>query len=96
MAFEPAGDFLLVAAQKYKLKDQAAGALVCEKIRRFFSEHYPSNAPAWIPQKYLDRVLFVKVGSAAARSALFLETHAMLERIKDQRLADITEIRIIK
>jgi len=96
MSFEPAGDFLLAAAQKYKLKDQAQGAMVCEQVRKFFTKKYPTQVSQWIPKKYVDQVLFIQAQNAAARSSLFMETHTILEQLQKIDIAAINEIRITK
>ena len=85
MTFQPAGDFLLTAAKKYQLKDQALGALVCEKFRKFLSNHYPHQTEQWLPQKFSAGKLSVQTSNAASRSALFLETHHLLEKTTPSR-----------
>ncbi len=99
MSFEKAGDFLFLAAQKYKLGHQAQASLVCERMRSFFVSEFPEFAEVWLPDKFRDGVLFVRVQNSAAASALFLKTYEILEVVRNMDWPDnvcIDEIRIVR
>jgi len=97
MTFEPAKDFLLLAAQKYGLRRQARGSLVCERVKRIFREKYPDFAGSWVPTKFENGNLFIEVTDSAASGALFLRTTALGEIFEvDDILREVQDVRIVR
>ena len=97
MTFEPAKDFLLLAAQKYGLRRQARGSLVCERVRNIFKNQYPDFADAWVPTKFENGNLFIEVADSAASGALFLRTTALGEIFEtDEVLREVQDVRIVR
>lgn len=79
MSFDHASDFLLLAAKKYKLSDQAKGSWICEKVRKIIVQEYPDFSPLWEPKKFESGELSIRVKNSAAGSELFLRTHELLD-----------------
>ena len=97
MSFCKAGDFVFLAAQKYKLSDQALAALVCERVRKVFLESFSEFALLWVPQKFCDGVLYVEAQNSSASSELFLRTHELLEILGSQDLPEkVVDVRIVR
>jgi len=95
--FEPAKDFLRIATQKYKLGDQAIGALVCERFRSLVRDSYPDFSNDWMPQHFRKGVLTIKAAKSSASSALFLRTHELVERLNQIELPEkVTTIKIVR
>ena len=97
MSFEPAGNFLRSATDKYNLTRQAQSGLVCARVRDLFASQYTDFAALWEPQKFEDGVLFVQTQDSAASSELFLRTHEIMERVGELDLEQsVNELRIVK
>lgn len=95
--FEPAKDFLRLATQKYKLGDQALGALVCTRFRQLIAADFVEFVEAWEPQHFKNGLLTIKATESAASSALFLRTHEIVERLNQTELPEkVIEIRIVR
>ncbi len=95
--FQPAKDFLRIATQKYKLGDQAVGALVCTRFRNLLTDEFVEFVDAWEPQHFKKGMLTVKAANSAASSALFLHTHNLVERINQLDLPEkVIEIKITR
>lgn len=95
--FEPAKDFMFLAARKYNLEPQALGALVCERARQLIAKEYPNFVEEWIPQKFQKNTLTIRAKSAASSSALFMQTHDLLECLKNENLpVSVSQISIVK
>ncbi len=97
MSFDKAGNFLLLAAKKYKLGDQVTASIIRERIRNIFKENYRQFADLWNPQKFENGILTIACKNAAASSELFLRTNELLEIFATYDFPEkITEIRIVK
>ncbi len=97
MAFEPAGNFLFMAAKKYNLEPQALAGIVCERVRNFFVQEFIEFSESWEPIKFEAGSLTVHVSDAAAGSALFLRTHEIMDLLKHQKLpATVEQIFIVR
>ncbi len=97
MAFQSAGDFLFLAAKKYKLDKQALAGMLCARVRKFFAQEYSEFAEAWEPVKFQHGKLSIKVTDAAASSALFMRTFELVEQFQDLELpAQVNEILIVR
>ncbi len=95
--FEKAGDFLLFTTEKYKFRNQACAALVCERVRNILTEHYPDHAKNWNPEKFERGVLSISAKNSAASSVLFMHTHEMIELFEQYEFPEkIQEIRIVR
>lgn len=92
--FEPAKNFMFLAARKYNLEPQALGALMCEKARGLIKKEFSSFKSEWQPQKYEAGTLTIKTISAAGSSALYMQTHHFLEALNAEELPE--EVKIIK
>ena len=55
MGFDPIGQHLIMAAQKYKLGQVVASSLVCEKARQLIAKDYPKFVEKWFPHTFKDR-----------------------------------------
>lgn len=91
MTFEPAGNFLFMAAKKYKLEPQAVAGLLCERVRKFIVQSFPEYKDSWEPVKFDSGALSISVTDAAASSALFLKTHEIIEKLSDESLPEKVE-----
>ncbi len=97
MAFQRAGDFLLLAAKKYKLSDQVLASIMCEKVRNILRKKYADFADMWHLQKFEHGVLSIATENSAAGSELFLRTHELLEDFAEHDFPEkINEIRIVR
>ena len=97
MSFEKAGNFLLVAAQKYKLKDQVKASIIHERVKGVLKIHFTKFADLWVPQKFEGGVLSIAAKGATASSALFLRTHELLELLDELEMPEVVrEIRIVR
>jgi hypothetical protein len=97
MAFEPAGNFLFIAAKKYDLEPQALAGLLCERVRKFIDQEFFEFKDCWEPIKFDSGELSISVSDAAASSALFLKTHDIVERLKGESLpAEVEQILIVR
>ncbi len=97
MTFQPAKDFLLLAAQKYGLRRQARAGLVCERVKQIFEAKYPNFVGVWVPTKFENGNLFIEVADSAASSALFLRTHELAEIFEtDEALREVQDVRIMR
>jgi hypothetical protein len=96
MSFEKAGNFLFVAADKYKLGHQAKASLVCERTRKTIAQHYPRFVDYWEPIRSENGILTIQALDAAA-AELFIRSHELLEHLQKVDFPEkITEIRIQK
>jgi len=86
MGFDPIGQHLIMAAQKYKLGQVVASSLVCEKARQLIAKDYPRFVEKWFPHTFKDRKLVIKVKDSASSSMLFMETNNFLEEINKLEL----------
>ena len=97
MSFEPAGNFLFIAAQKYKLSDQVKASVICERVRKIFREIYSEFANHWEPEKFEHGILSISAANSTASSELFMRTHELLEVFeKNSFPVKIEEIRIVR
>lgn len=97
MTFEPAENFLFMAAKKYNLEPQALAGLICERVRKFIVQDFPEFKHSWEPIKFDSGELSISVTDAAASSALFLKTHDIVERLKEKSLpAEVEQILIVR
>lgn len=95
MAFEPAGNFLFIAAKKYNLEPQALAGIVCVRVRKFFVQKFPEFSSVWKPIKFDSGELTIQVSDAASGSALFLRTHEIVEMLEQEEFpAKIDQILI--
>lgn len=91
MAFEPAGNFLFIAAKKYNLEPQAVAGVVCERVRKFIVQEFAEFSQSWEPTKFDSGALTIQVSDAAAGSALFLRTHEMMTLLEEKELPETIE-----
>ena len=97
MAFEPAGNFLFIAAKKYDLEPQALAGLLCERVRKFIDQEFSEFSSVWDPIKFDSGELTICVSDAAASSALFLKTHEIVEQLRQESLpAEVEQILIVR
>lgn len=92
MGFSSAKDFLFLAAKKYKLSDQAAAALICEKTRQIIAKNFPKYTELWEPKKFVNGKLSISAKNAAASSQLFLKTNQILDFIWEEDLPKKVEV----
>lgn len=97
MTFEPAGNFLFIAAKKYNIEPQALAGLLCERVRKFIDQKFPECKECWEPIKFDSGELSIRVSDAAASSALFLKTHEIVELLREESLpAEVEQILIVR
>jgi hypothetical protein len=97
MTFEPAGNFLFIAAKKYNLEPQALAGIVCERMRKFITQEFPEFVQSWEPIKFDSGELTIQVSDAAAGAALFLHTHEIMETFSEKEiLSPIEQILIVR
>lgn len=97
MTFEPAGNFLFIAAKKYNLEPQALAGLLCERVSKFIDQEFKEFSGAWVPTKFDSGELTICVSDAAASSALFLRTHEIIDRLESEDLpARVEQILIMR
>lgn len=95
--FEPAKNFMFLAAKKYNLESQALGSLVCERARQIIDLNFTEFAAEWSPIKYKDQTLTIQAFSAASSSALFMQSHQLIEYLEAESLPEtVTRITIKK
>ncbi len=91
MSFEPAGNFLFIAAKKYNLESQAIAGIICECVRKFIVQEFSEFSQTWEPIKFDSGALTIQVSDAAAGSALFLRTYEIMELLALQELPAVVE-----
>ncbi len=97
MSFEPAGNFLFIAAKKYNLEPQAIAGIICESARKFIVQDFPEFSESWQPVKFDSGALTIQVSDAAAGSALFLRTHEIMTLLKEKKLPEgVEQILIVR
>ncbi len=97
MSFEKAGNFLIKAAQKYNLHQQAGASLQLVKVRALISEYYPAFIHLWKPTKFEGGTLTIKATSPSASSELFMRTHEFMEKAESEGLPEvIKEVKIVR
>ncbi len=97
MPFQPAKDFLITAAKKYNLHRQAGASLVCERVRKIFSDQYPAFKELWTPTKFENGNLVIEVTDSAASSELYLRTMELGELFEqDEALSSVEDVRIVR
>lgn len=96
MPFESAKNILSAVTQKYGLQRQANACLVCAKAKRVIVKYYAEQADQWIPHKYEEGILFIRVTHSSSSSELFLQTHQILEYFEENDLSHIKDIQIIR
>lgn len=97
MTFEPAGNFLFIAAKKYNLEPQALAGLLCERVNKFIDQEFSEFSAVWEAVKFDSGELTIRVSDAAASSALFLRTHDIVDRLESESLpAQVEQILIVR
>ena len=95
MTFSKAGDFLSLAAQKYKMSDQVRASIVCTRAKKILAREFEEMKDEWLPKKYENGKLTIKVANSSAASALFLRTHEILEIFDAEEFPDKIKIKDI-
>lgn len=97
MGFEPASQFMFLAAKKYNLDKQVSASITCERVSQLFDQFFPNFCDFWVPQKIERGVLTIKAKNSAASSELFMQTHVILDRLTSLNCPDkVKEIRIVR
>lgn len=78
MTFQPAGEFLFLAAKKYNLDKQVAAGIGIERIEAYIEQSYPLLAEHCHVTKIEHGKMTIEVNSSAAKSDLFMRTHEIL------------------
>ncbi len=97
MSFDKAGDFLLIAAKKYKLQRQVGASIVKQRIREIFKTEYAEFVELWDPKKLEYGILTIAAKNSTASAELFLRTHEILELLTTHEFPEkVKEIRIVR
>jgi len=95
--FEPLGNFIFKATDKYKLSTQAKAALICEKARNVILQDFKKYKNTWKPLKYSKNILTIACTSSGASSNLYMQTHIFIEKINLQNIPEkVYEIKIVR
>lgn len=86
MGFESAGKFMFTAAKKYKLDKSAIAGIICERARNTIRTHFPEFCEGWNVTKFEHGKLTINAENSAAGSALFMQTHELVELMNKQDL----------
>ncbi|MDH3324954.1 MAG: DUF721 domain-containing protein [Candidatus Peregrinibacteria bacterium] len=95
MVFNKAGDFLSIAAKKFKMSDQVVASVICTRTKKILEREFESMSKFWNPKKYKNGKLTIQAENSAAASDLFLRTHDILELFETEEFPDNTKIREI-
>lgn len=96
MSFEPLGNSIVHALQKYNLGKQAKASYMCRRVEKVVGEHFPDFVALWAVQKFEEGIVYFKVSDSAASSALFMRTHDLLELLEQADIRGIKDICIVR
>ncbi len=97
MTFQKAGSLLSIAARKYNLSSQVSSSIICERARNILIKKFPNFKNLWNPIKFQSGKLSISTSNSSARSALFMQTHQILEEFEKTEFPEkILEIVIVR